>query len=101
MNRGLFVTGTDTGVGKTLVTAAIATVLRRRGTDVGVMKPVATGCVRRGRPICPVPLSYLFCHKASFLALSQWGISGIKDGEVQAQVSHPQCSREARQFLLR
>jgi len=47
MKHGLFITGTDTGVGKTVVTAALAIVLRRRGMDVGVMKPVATGCVRR------------------------------------------------------
>jgi dethiobiotin synthetase len=37
------VTGTDTGVGKTLVAAALAMVLRQRGVDVGVMKPVETG----------------------------------------------------------
>ena len=47
MKHGLFITGTDTGVGKTVVTAALAIVLRRHGLDVGVMKPVATGCVRR------------------------------------------------------
>lgn len=43
----LFVTGTDTGVGKTVVAAGIAAALARRGVDVGVMKPVATGGVRR------------------------------------------------------
>ena len=47
MTRGYFITGTDTGVGKTTVAAAVAAVLRRRGKNVGVMKPVATGCVRR------------------------------------------------------
>ena len=47
MRRGLFITGTDTGVGKTIVTAALAMILREAGADVGVMKPVATGCVRR------------------------------------------------------
>jgi dethiobiotin synthetase len=47
MNRGLFITGTDTGVGKTVLTGAIAAVLRERGVKVGVMKPVATGCVAR------------------------------------------------------
>ncbi|MFQ5956718.1 MAG: dethiobiotin synthase [Candidatus Brocadiales bacterium] len=41
--KGLFVTGTDTGVGKTLVAAGIANLLRSTGIDVGVMKPVATG----------------------------------------------------------
>ena len=47
MKRGLFITATDTEVGKTVVTAALATVLREKGRDVGVMKPVASGCVRR------------------------------------------------------
>ena len=34
--KGLFVTGTDTDVGKTVVTAAIALALKARGVDVGV-----------------------------------------------------------------
>jgi dethiobiotin synthetase len=41
--RGIFVTGTDTGVGKTQVAAGIAWLLKRRGVNVGVMKPFATG----------------------------------------------------------
>jgi len=40
---GLFVTGTDTGVGKTWVCAAIARNLAETGLKVGVIKPVATG----------------------------------------------------------
>ncbi len=44
---GLFVTGTDTGVGKTVVAGAIGRWFHRRGNRVGVCKPVATGCVRR------------------------------------------------------
>ncbi|NIK71917.1 dethiobiotin synthase [Paenibacillus sp. BK720] len=40
---GLFVTGTDTGVGKTIVTAAIAATLRAEGLNVGVWKPVQSG----------------------------------------------------------
>ena len=46
--RGLFVTGTDTEVGKTLVAGAIARSLRRRGRRVEVFKPVASGCRRAG-----------------------------------------------------
>ncbi len=42
--NGIFVTGTDTEVGKTAVTAALAWALRKKGYSVGVMKPVATGC---------------------------------------------------------
>jgi dethiobiotin synthetase len=41
--RGLFITATDTGAGKTFVTAMIARTLRRQGTPVRVCKPVATG----------------------------------------------------------
>lgn len=41
---GLFITGTDTGVGKTLVTGAIARLLSNAGKKVGVLKPVASGC---------------------------------------------------------
>ncbi|MEJ2698152.1 MAG: dethiobiotin synthase [Desulfuromonadales bacterium] len=41
--KGIFVTGTDTGVGKTLVAAALARFLTGRGKKVGVMKPVETG----------------------------------------------------------
>lgn len=47
MRQGYLITGTDTGVGKTVVAAALATALREAGRDVGVMKPVASGCVRR------------------------------------------------------
>jgi dethiobiotin synthetase len=46
--RGLFVVGTDTGVGKTRVAAAIARSAFVAGRKVGVLKPLATGCVRRG-----------------------------------------------------
>lgn len=42
--RGWFVTGTDTGVGKTLVSVALLTALARSGRRVVGMKPVASGC---------------------------------------------------------
>ena len=44
---GLLVTGTDTGVGKTFVTCALAHALRARGRRVAVMKPVETGVIDR------------------------------------------------------
>jgi dethiobiotin synthetase len=52
--RGIFVTGTDTGVGKTVVAGAIAHQLRKAGNSVGVFKPIATGCkVRREGLVSP------------------------------------------------
>jgi dethiobiotin synthetase len=44
--RGIFITGTDTGVGKTVVACALVRALRSRGARVAVMKPVASGAVR-------------------------------------------------------
>ena len=45
---GLFVTGTDTDVGKTFVSCALARGLRDAGVDVGVMKPAETGVPPEG-----------------------------------------------------
>jgi dethiobiotin synthetase len=45
MARGFYVTGTDTGVGKTLASACLVHALRARGLHVAGMKPVASGCV--------------------------------------------------------
>ncbi|HTN75408.1 MAG TPA: dethiobiotin synthase [Pirellulaceae bacterium] len=42
---GLFITGTDTNVGKTYVAACIARDLHAQGVKVGVYKPAASGCV--------------------------------------------------------
>lgn len=49
-NRGIFITGTDTGVGKSIVTACLALLLRQHGINVGVMKPIETGCRSQSHP---------------------------------------------------
>jgi dethiobiotin synthetase len=46
MTKGLFITGTDTDVGKTVVTAGLAGAIKARGFNVGVMKPAASGAAR-------------------------------------------------------
>ena len=46
MSRGVFVTGTDTGVGKTVVACALVRALAARGIDVMPMKPIAAGASR-------------------------------------------------------
>ena len=57
--RGVFVTGTDTGVGKTFVTVGLARVLSSQGLRVGVMKPIGTGCARNGDTLIPSDASLL------------------------------------------
>jgi dethiobiotin synthetase len=44
--QGCFVTGTDTGVGKTWVALGLMAALRERGLSVAAMKPIASGCQR-------------------------------------------------------
>ena len=51
--QGIFITGTDTGVGKTFVGAGLAAALREKGIDVGVMKPAETGCGFRNGMLVP------------------------------------------------
>lgn len=48
LNKGFFITGTDTDIGKTLVAAAIATALIDGGKKVCAIKPVASGCILQG-----------------------------------------------------
>ncbi|HOW70305.1 MAG TPA: dethiobiotin synthase [Phycisphaerae bacterium] len=59
--NGWFVTGTDTGVGKTVIGGALAMLVRAAGLRVGAFKPVATGCRRDMR-------LGLVCEDAEFLA---------------------------------
>lgn len=64
MSRGIFITGTDTGVGKTIVAATLARLLRMRGVDVGVMKPATSGCrEEQGRLVSDDAL--LLCRAAA------------------------------------
>jgi dethiobiotin synthetase len=63
MSKGYFITGTDTGVGKTVVTALLASMFGKRGLRVGVMKPVETGCPREGDHL--VPQDSLFLRQVS------------------------------------
>jgi dethiobiotin synthetase len=53
MGAGLFITGTDTGVGKTFVACGLAALLRESGCRVGVMKPAETGCVEKDGKLFP------------------------------------------------
>lgn len=57
-DRGVFVTGTDTGVGKTVVAAAILSTWRGLGVDAVPMKPVQTGCTGRGKRLLAPDLDY-------------------------------------------
>lgn len=54
---GLFITGTDTGVGKTEVTLALMAALQQQGQRVLGMKPVASGAIADAPPTPPTPMA--------------------------------------------
>jgi dethiobiotin synthetase len=69
--RGLFITGTDTDIGKTVITGGLAGALYSRGINVGVMKPAASGCtIRRNGKI--VAEDALFAMKAADIAATEY-----------------------------
>ena len=67
---GFFVTGTDTGVGKTFIACGLARIFRNRGVKVGVMKPVETGCPRAAGELRPLDAVQLLSAASSAQDLS-------------------------------
>jgi len=59
MAKGFFITATDTGVGKTVVSAAIIRALRHQGLNVCCMKPIESGCLREGDTLIPADGNFL------------------------------------------
>ena len=57
--KAYFITGTDTGAGKTLVTGALAAALAARGLSVGVMKPCESGCSEKDSALVPEDALFL------------------------------------------
>ena len=80
MKKGLFVAGTDTDAGKSMVSAALVLALRARGLDVGYFKPVGTEAVATEYgPINPD-------------ALLVRGLAGLRDNPAQMNpicLQHP------------
>jgi dethiobiotin synthetase len=58
MAKGIFITGTDTGVGKTIIAAGILRALKKKGINAGAMKPIETGC-------SPLPADGLFLREVA------------------------------------
>ncbi|MEE8419543.1 MAG: dethiobiotin synthase [Dehalococcoidales bacterium] len=77
MNKGIFVTGTDTGVGKTVVAAGILGYLRKKGVDAVPVKPVQTGGVNGEGGLTAPDLDYTLAA------------SGIKPGRDELNLMSP------------
>jgi dethiobiotin synthetase len=57
--RGVFITGTDTDVGKTRVAAGLTAALRRRGVKAGYFKPIQSGCPQEGGRLIPTDARFV------------------------------------------
>jgi dethiobiotin synthetase len=56
--RGIFITGTDTDVGKTWVAAGLTAALRKRGVKAVYFKPVQSGCPREDGRLIPTDAKF-------------------------------------------
>jgi dethiobiotin synthetase len=71
MSKGFFIAGTDTGVGKTVITGGLAGFYRQLGMRVGVMKPIESGCKRLKDGLHPQDAFFLKKMSSSPDALDQ------------------------------
>ncbi|MHC4264940.1 MAG: dethiobiotin synthase, partial [Planctomycetota bacterium] len=78
---GLFVLGTDAGVGKSIIAGAIAKILSEKKKEVGVFKPIATGCKRNWEGVVGHDTKFLAWCANSDLTLSTITPEGyVEDG---------------------
>lgn len=85
---GLFITGTDTGVGKTLIAGAIAHLLTEQNWRVGVFKPVASGCLQSPDGLVSTDARFL-----SLCAQTPWPLEVINPVAYQIPAAPIVCSR--------
>ena len=94
MSRTWFVTGTDTGVGKTAVSCALLAAAARAGLRTAAIKPVAAGCDAAG-------------HNEDALQLMQWMTEPLAYEQVNpvaltaAIAPHIAAQQEGRSLLHR
>jgi len=112
---GYFITGTDTGVGKTVVTLGLMQYLQAQGKTVVAMKPVASGCERTAAGLrnadalqlqqqASVPLDYALVNPYAFepaiaphIAAAQAGVTIASDNILSA---YHELARQADYVLV-
>ncbi|GAB6099348.1 dethiobiotin synthase [Halanaerocella petrolearia] len=62
MSRGIFITGTDTDIGKTVVTTGLTAALRQQGYDLGVMKPFQSGAIEEDNKLLAPDIEFVLEH---------------------------------------
>lgn len=70
MKKDVFITGTDTGIGKTLVSCALLSILAKQGGTVLGMKPVASGCRQTSQGLRNEDAELLIRHSSKVMPYS-------------------------------
>ncbi|KKB33508.1 Dethiobiotin synthetase [Bacillus thermotolerans] len=111
MINGFFVTGTDTDVGKTMISSGLAAVLREKRFDVGVFKPLLSGVAREDsksdtsllKQLSQTPLSHKEITPFEFKEPLAPYVAGKLEGkivEMEDLVSHWKRIREKHKFFI-
>ncbi len=95
---GVFITGTDTGVGKTVIACSLTRALTRAGRAVAVRKPVESGCARRGERLYPADgaaLARAAGDRETLDAVTPWRLAHAISPERAARIEHVDVKIEA------
>ena len=108
MGKTIFVTGTDTGIGKTIITACLAAALLRKGKKVAVYKPVQCGNLLKGsikspdlalvRDLSGISEDCLFNDYSFKFASSPHLAAELENKKVNADVIKNHCNKLSKGF---
>ena len=62
MSQGVFITGTDTEIGKTVITTGLIAALRAEGYQIGGMKPIQSGAIKKGDRLLAPDIEFLLSN---------------------------------------
>ncbi len=108
MGKTIFITGTDTGVGKTVITACITSALARKGKKIAVYKPVQCGGLLKGKIKSPdlalikklsgIPEEYLFNDYSFKFASSPHLAAELENKKIDVNLIKKHCKEISKKF---
>ena len=108
MGKSIFITGTDTCVGKTVITGCLAALLLRKGKKVAVYKPVQCGNLLKGRISSPdlahikkisgIPNNCLFNDYSFKFASSPHLAAELENKKIDSGIIKKHCKELSEKF---
>ena len=91
----IFITGTDTDVGKTIVTAGLAAVMQSLGYQTGIYKPVQTGCIVKNGSLVAPDLEFIKSIDPNIITKSTYNFKEPIAPALAAEMEGVKISRQA------